>query len=231
MTIAMKSLSYKIFLILVLLFVRGEMLGAAELKDSDIVTDSAPSGTHYDRRVHRYRAKWDNLIPTQHVMQFAGNMGAVSIGIGWEYGKRQQWETHLLLGYVPKYDSRHGKITVTLKENYIPWSIYMNNGWSLEPFECGLYFNSVIGSEFWTKQPTKYGSGYYPFSTRFRPNIFIGQRITKDIPHSRRKYIKSVTAFYELSTCDICFMPVIRNGNVRFWDLFGISVGIKTQVF
>lgn len=44
-------------------------------------------------------------------------------------------------------------MTITLKENYIPWSINLKKGWSFEPLECGLYFNTVIGQDFWTKQP------------------------------------------------------------------------------
>lgn len=202
---------------------------AVTLSDS-ILCDTSTHYGHYDHRVHRYRQRWSNLIPTQHVLQFAGNMGLASIGVGWDYGKRRQWETHLLFGYIPKYDSKRAKLTMTLKENYIPWSIYLDDGWNLEPLECGLYFNTVFGHEFWAKQPAKYSSGYYPFSTKFRPNVFVGQRITKTVPNNRRRYIKSITAFYELSTCDIYFMTFFRNGKADFWDVFSLSLGLKVQL-
>lgn len=188
------------------------------------------SATSYDRRIHRYRKSWNALIPTQHVIQFCGNMGIVSAGIGWDYGKHRQWETHLLLGVIPKYDSRRVKITMTLKQNYIPWSVYINDGWSMEPLQCGLYLNTVFGHDFWTKQPTKYESGYYPFSTRLRPNVFVGERFTKSIPNNRRKYIKSLSLFYELSTNDIYIMHYVHTGSIGFWDLFGLSIGIKAQL-
>ena len=58
--------------------------------------------TRYDRRILRYRKHWDVLMPTQSVIQTCGNMGIISLGIGWDYGKRSQWETHLLFGIVPK---------------------------------------------------------------------------------------------------------------------------------
>ena len=154
-------------------------LHAGTKGDSILVSDTTNHFSRYDKRIHRYRAHWENLIPTQHIVQFAGNMGFMSVGIGWDYGRHRQWETHFLIGIVPKYDSRHAKMTFTLKQNFIPWSVTLNDGWSFEPLECGLYFNSVLGSDFWSKQPTKYNSGYYPFSTRFRPNVFLGQRITK----------------------------------------------------
>lgn len=193
--------------------------------------DTVVKHSRYDNRIHRYRRYWGALIPTQTVLQTCGNMGLFSFGVGWDYGKHRQWETQLLFGYIPKYDSNNAKMTMTLKQNYIPWSVTMGHGWAFEPLECGLYFNTVFGSDFWTKQPSKYGSGYYPFSTRIRPNIFVGERFTVDVPENRCKFVKSVTFFYELSTNDIYFMRFYRNGSAGFWDVFGLSLGIKTQLF
>lgn len=50
-----------------------------------------------------------------------------------------------------------------------------------------------------------------------------------DIPHNKRKRIKSITFFYELGTTDIYFMRFYRNGNAGFWDVFGLSIGAKVQ--
>lgn len=186
--------------------------------------------SRYDKRIHYYRKGWASLIPTQHVLQFCGNMGLVSVGIGWDYGKCRQWETHLLVGFVPKYESDYAKMTFTLKQNFIPWSRYMDHGWTFEPLQCGVYFNTIFGHDFWVKQPVRYAGGYYPFSTRIRPNIFVGQRITKMVPHSRRKYVKSVSFFYELSANDIGIMKFGYNWKAGFWDVFGLSLGFKTQL-
>ena len=79
--------------------------------------------TGYDRRVHRFRKNWERIIPTHSKIQYAGNMGLLSFGTGWDYGKRNQWETDLLLGFIPKYSSKKAKVTMTLKQNYMPWSI------------------------------------------------------------------------------------------------------------
>ena len=188
----------------------------------------SPDTTRYDKRIHHYRQNWESLIPTQLILQTCGNMGLFSVGVGWDYGKRGQWETQLLFGYIPKYSSHSAKMTITLKENYIPWSINLKKGWSFEPLD----FNTVIGQDFWTKQPTKYQSGYYPFSTRIRPNIFIGERFSKEIPKNKRKFIKSFSFFYELGTNDIYFMRLYRNGGkAEFWDVFGLSLGLKAQLF
>ena len=72
-----------------------------------------------------------------------------SFGTGWDYGKRNQWETDVLLGFIPKYSSKKAKVTMTLKQNYMPWSINIGKGFSTEPLACGLYVNTVFGNQFW----------------------------------------------------------------------------------
>ncbi len=191
--------------------------------------EATASLSRYDRHVLRYRKHWDILIPSQGIIQTCGNMGILSVGIGWDYGRRRQWETQLLFGIVPRYDSDAVKATMTIKQNFIPWRRDLGKGWQFEPLECSLYFNTVFGHDFWTKQPTKYDSGYYPFSTRIRPNIALGERFRYDIPDNKRKRIKSLTLFYELGTNDIYFMRFYRNGNASFWDIFGLSLGAKMQ--
>lgn len=169
------------------------------------------------------------MSESRHPNACGNNVFVCHICSGWDYGKRSQWETQLLIGYVPKFDSHDSKMTFTLKQNYIPWSVYIDNGWSFEPLQCSVYFNTIFGHDFWTKQPVKYSSGYYPFSTRIRPNISLGERFTKLVPESRRKAIKSISFFYELGTNDIYFMRFYRNGDAGFWDVFGLSFGIKLQ--
>lgn len=85
----------------------------------------------------------------------------VSVGSMARGDNGKQWETHLLVGFVPKYESDYPKITLTLKQNYIPWSIYLDHGWSFEPLQCGMYANTVFGHDFWVKQPVRYAGGYY----------------------------------------------------------------------
>ena len=156
----------------------------------------------YDKRVHRYRRAWEALIPTHTKLQYAGGMGLLSWGIGWDYGKRGQWETDLLLGFIPRYSSKHFKMTMTLKQNYIPWSIWLGKDFSLEPLTTGIYFNTVFSDDFWTSEPEKY-----------------------------RKFSKSITAFYEISTCDLYVVSAFNNSYLKPDDYLRLSFGLKFQIF
>lgn len=195
--------------------------------------------TRYDKRVDKAYMKWTTLIPKHYVIQNAGNMGWLSVGIGWNYGKRQHWETELLVGFIPKHQSSRTKATFTLKENYLPWSISLGpktdspeaGGWSIEPLQASLYINTVYGNEFWKSQPHRYPDKYYEFmSTKFRLNLALGQRFTWHIPMSKRNRAKSISLFYEVSTCDYYIRSKFLDSNVPLKDILGLSIGLKLQM-
>ena len=214
-------------------------LSSAPLSAHDAQPDSLSEGkerssvSRYERRVEREKHIWSALIPRQGVVQTAGNMGLVSVGVGWNYGHRDRWETDLLLGFIPKYDSSRPKATLTLKENFLPWRLSVGGrGWNVEPLACGLYVNTVFGHEFWQKQPSRYPKGYYKMlSTKFRANLFLGQRVTYEIPARRRSFVRSLTAFYEVSTCDLYIRLMFQDRSVRLSDVRGLSLGLKMQLF
>jgi len=91
--------------------------------------------------------------------------------------------------------------------------------------------NTVFGSEFWSRQPGRYPDKYYEFlSTKARLNVFVGQRVGAIVPKSRRKLVKSVTAFYEVSTCDLYIRSLIQGNGIRFWNILSLSFGLKFQM-
>lgn len=185
----------------------------------------------YDKRVHKYRQTWEKLIPTHTKIQFAGDMGLLSFGTGWDYGKKNQWETDVFFGFIPKYSSNDLKMTFTLKQNYMPWSIELGKNFSTEPLACGLYLNTIFNDDFWTREPKRYPKGYYGFSTKIRTHIFLGQRLTYDIIHDKRITAKSITFFYEISTCDLYVISAFGNSYLRPRDYLRLSFGLKLQLF
>ncbi len=199
-------------------------------RQTGTVIESQVSPNRYDRRVHRYRKHWEVLIPTHTKIQFAGNMGLLSFGTGWDYGKRNQWETDVFFGILPKYESKRTKVTFTLKQNYMPWSLDLGRQFSVEPLACGMYLNTVFGNEFWVNEPDRYPKGYYGFSSKVRIHAFLGQRITYDIDPRRRFTAKAITFFYEISTCDLYVVSAFTNKYLKPRDYLSLSFGIKLQL-
>lgn len=186
----------------------------------------------YEKRIYNYHKRWHNLIPTHTVLQYAGSVGAVSIGAGWDYGKRNQWETTMMFGYLPKYNSDKSKITFTLKQNYTPWSLPLKRKQlTVEPLTCGMFFNTIFSDEFWVEEPERYPKGYYKFSTRIRTHLFIGQRLTHHFKGKNKRH-KSITAYYELNTCDFYLVSLFTNPDyLNLTDILHIGFGIKFQIF
>ncbi|MBQ9230637.1 MAG: hypothetical protein IJ190_05565 [Prevotella sp.] len=219
----------------------GLLLQTATVAAGDSIDVVNQESDTYRHRVELRQRRWASLIPNQFVIQNAGNMGIVSAGFGWGYGKRRQWETHLLIGYIPKDKSTRGKVTMTLKENYIPWDLHISGphdsstgilkrGWTFSPLTASLYINTVYGHEFWKSQPNRYPDKYYEFmSTKFRLNIALGQRITWEIPSNRRKYAKSISLFYELGSCDLYIRAKFLEHSIPLKDIIGLSIGVKLQ--
>ena len=184
----------------------------------------------YKKRVEGYRNMWESLMPTYTKIQYAGGMGLINAGFGWSYGKKDQWETDIFFGIIPKYSSDNAKITFTLKQNYIPWRKKLNDSFTFEPLECGLYFNTVFSDEFWTKEPDRYPKGYYNISTRVRTHVFIGQRLRFNIPDKKRLFARSITAFYEISSCDFYIISAFTN-HLNPDDYLRLSFGLKFDIF
>ena len=181
-----------------------------------------------DKRIHIKYTGVNRIIPTMGIAQFAGNMGLVSVGAGWDHGTRAQWETSLLAGFIPKEEGRKRYITVTLKETYTPWSIQINDRFSFEPLTCGLYLNSIISRDFWVREPDHYPNSYYGFSTKIRANIFIGESFT--FYTSRNSLLRYASLFYEFGTADMYIISKATNKYLKFWDIFGVSFGVKVKV-
>ncbi|MDR2859508.1 MAG: hypothetical protein LBV64_03845 [Mediterranea sp.] len=184
----------------------------------------------YDKRVEKRQTQWDKLIPTHTKMQFAGGMGILSLGGGWDYGKNNQWETDVFLGFLPKYSTDKTKILFTLKQNFIPWEKNFNECISLDPLSCGLYINTIFDDDFWVHELDKYPNNYYSFSTKMRFNIYVGQRLTYKIPHDKRFFSKSVTFFYEISSNELYIVSAFTNSYLKPKDYLRLSFGIKLQL-
>ena len=197
----------------------------------DSVTKVVDEKSIYDRRTTHYRNFWRKVIPNQFTAQYAGSIGVAALGVGWHYGKHKNWETDLLLGFLPKYNSAENKVTFTVKERYVPWHLNIGSRWMVEPLTTGLFFSSIFGEDFWSKEPSRYPDRYYGFSTRVRANIFLGERLTYRIPSKKRHFFRSVTAYYELSTCDMYIISAIPNKNVRLSDILSLAFGLRLNVF
>lgn len=218
----------KLLFSLFVLGVGGPVCAAATAVADSLSADSAPSA--YDRRVARYRRGFSRFIPTHSALQYAGNIGVLSAGVGWDYHRRR-WMTEFLVGYVPSYESRNGKIVLTLKQIYNPFTLPVLPRLDLQPLQCGLFLDYVGGEEFWTHEPRRYPKHYYGFSTGIRLNVLLGGQLSYSIPSHRRIWFDKVSLYYEFSTCDLYVVSKWGNRNLSLWDITCLGAGLRMSFF
>lgn len=170
-----------------------------------------------------------NLVPSSYMIQYAGSMGLISLGTGWDYGNQKQWSTDFLVGYVPKYDTDRAKLTLTLRQSYTPWKVHIQKRVTYHPLRTGVYLNTTLGKQFWYKEPDKYPNSYYKFSTRLRINIFVGQDFSYKIK-SNTSYFESLKFYYDLHTNDLYLVSGVQNKYLKFDDYVGLALGVKLQI-
>ncbi|MDR1699081.1 MAG: hypothetical protein LBR75_04595 [Prevotellaceae bacterium] len=193
---------------------------------------AAQENSGYDGHVQEIKKEWNRLIPRYVKMQYAGSMGLISAGVGWQYGKNKQWETDVMLGYIPKYTTDEAKACLTLKQNFIPWKIQLkDSNYYFDPLSAGFYISSVLDDDFWIKDPKKYPSKYYPFATKIRLNICVGQRIAYKIPAEKRTYLKSIALFYEISSNELYILEAFGDSHFKPTNYLHLSLGVKFLVF
>ncbi|MCM1108819.1 MAG: hypothetical protein NC388_07165 [Clostridium sp.] len=185
----------------------------------------------YERRIEKRIRRWQRFIPSHYKAQFAGSIGAAAIGPGWTYGRHDQWETDVLIGFLPKANSSVGKAVFTLKESYIPWNIRMGrSNFTVKPLTCGLFLSSVLNSQFWVSEPDRYPSGYYGFSTRIRLNICLGQRFSYYFPERTRTYAQGISVYYELGACDTDLLTFFGDRCIPFKEILSLGIGVKVHM-
>lgn len=207
------------------------LLPAAAQEPSFVPVASIRLGAHkrLDWREHRGYEGWERLLPTHVKAQYAGGMGFMSFGCGWDYGKKCRWETDVLVGFLPKAWSDRTHATFTLRQNYIPWSIRCCERFAVEPFTTGLYLNFISGEDYWVREADKYpGDSYYGFTSRLRAHLYVGQRFTYYLKNDG--LLRNITLYYELSANDLDIIAKCGNKSLDLFEIVYFSLGIKFQL-
>lgn len=193
-------------------------------------TETAPAPRPLDCREHCGYESWERLLPTHVKAQYAGGMGFLSAGYGWDYGRKCRWETDMMIGVLPKAYSDRTHMSFTLKQNYIPWSIRCGERFAVEPLSCGIYMNFISGEDFWIREPDRYpGDQYYNFTSRLRFHLYVGQRFTFYLKGD--SLLRHITLFYEFSANDLDIVAKSGNRHLGLDEIVYFSVGIKFQLF
>lgn len=162
-------------------------------------------------------------IPDYVKVQFAGNIGLVSVGAGYEFFKKKLY-SELLYGYVPESVSKADKIhLITIKNTFPILKKEIGNDYTLSPI-AGFTASLDIGTNSFTTLPNRYPSGYYlPNAVHF--TLFTGVKINKNFNNS--KIFKSADIYFEVGTVESYLWYAITSKEVKINDVFSTALGVN----
>jgi hypothetical protein len=173
-----------------------------------------------------------NHLPFEYMnIQYAGNIGLVSIGAGNSFFD-DHYDLEFYLGVTPKYVSEITIVTLAVKNNYIPYTIDFK-GYSLRPYiGLGLLFSPHhrYNPNWQDEIPDNY---YYQNS--WHATGHLGLNFNKKV--KKGKYstswlasngVTSVGLYVEVTTIDTYFVSYLSNKDViALKNIFSTSFGFK----
>lgn len=199
----------KLILIIIALFLQMQIFAQSAdsddfIKDSDLIS---------------LGNKW--YEPDYSTFQFAGNIGLLSVGLGFELFK-QHLNTELIYGFVPVYDDRKAIHQFTLK-NFMPIYHFKFKPFTISPY-AGFTASYETGRHSDFKLPERYSEGYYRSNT-FHFTVFAGAKLHRTF---KKGSLFSAADFYvELGALDSPLWYAIDSKEVTMSEVFSTAIGLN----
>lgn len=177
------------------------------------------------RMVHGQESRPERhpLLPDHLKCQYAGNMGFLSLGLGYSlFGGRLQ--SDLFYGYVPKRRCGDDIHQLTLKNTVYFRSLRLTDTVRWTPVTAGAHLSCKVGNnnrETWVVLPKRYPDRYYP-PTAMQLLLTLGTCVESLIPGSSRR----AGIFFEAGTTALYLQNWLREKHVAFEEIINLSMGI-----
>jgi hypothetical protein len=165
-------------------------------------------------------------VPDRAKVQFAGNIGFLSPGVGWAWD-RPRLETDLFFGWVPEAVGGKEIVSLTGKLTWLPWEVSLDRRWVVRPLTLGLQLTYTFGDAYFVEDPAFYGPDYYDFPTALHAGLAFGGAVGRH-GHGR---IRELGVYWELVAIDKPIFTWIRNPDtVGPADVFSLALGVRMSL-
>jgi hypothetical protein len=162
-------------------------------------------------------------VPDYVKTQFAGNIGLISVGAGYQLFNKVLY-TELLYGFVPKRVSKAENIhLITIKNTFPIYRKEIGKNLTITPI-AGFAATLDIGTTTFTTLPSKFPDGYY-VPTAFHATLFGGIMVHKDF--TKPKIFKGMDFYVEIGTVESYLWYAITSSVVDFSTIFSADVGVN----
>lgn len=167
------------------------------------------------------------LVPDFAVVQYAGSIGYVSAGVGYDVLKSNaRFSAHF--GTVPA--NRGGKLNViSAKLIFIPATLTIWNRVKLNPVDIGVMGSYNYGDNFETSWPEGvHPRGYYWWNPAFRAHVAMESSVTYQFKKGHS--LRSITGYVEFNTNELYFITFLQNtSTIGLWDIVKLGIGGRVR--
>lgn len=171
------------------------------------------------------------LIPEEAIVQYAGSIGYLSVGTGYELFGNKRGNIDLNYGYVP--EAKGGALhMVTAKFAYRPFVIKIKDWAKIYPFNPGVFVTYTINNNLSFNFPTdNYPKGYYYWSEAARPHLSFSNEFQLTKGRLLEKTGLSALSIYsEFNTNDFYLINYFQNSTaLSVTDIFKLGIGLRIK--
>ena len=148
-----------------------------------------------DRKIIEEEEKNKWYKPDYIKFQYAGNIGFLSIGAGYEWWK-EVVQTDILYGYVPHYKGNVTVHTFTIKNTFRLYQFEIFNKYNLSPI-VGFSLSLEPGENSYLHVPDKYPNGYYSTNSFY---ACLNAGLKSNFSFKEERYFSRIDFYCEVNT-------------------------------
>lgn len=163
-----------------------------------------------------------NYLPDYIKLQFAGNIGFLSGGIGYQFFNQALY-IEVLYGHVPKSISKSDKIRTISLKNTVPLYWLNKGATSISPI-AGFTISMESGNVSFIQLPDIYPKGYYSPNGIYS-TVYLGAMVHQDF--NSKRFPRGLDFYMELGTVDAYLWYKLNERSVPLRDILSSSIGIN----
>lgn len=164
------------------------------------------------------------LYPNHYKFQYAGGIGFVSAGLGYDFFK-ERIDISYFYGYVPEWYSKEDMHSVSLQLTGKPFKFDINSKLDIYPLNVGVFLHHTFGSEYYITLPDHYPEDYYWWSPGRTGGLFLEGQLNYRYKETDRIFSK-IGFYYRIVTRGVYVTSKFSNSSIPLEDVFSLGLGI-----
>lgn len=173
------------------------------------------------------------LVPDDAIVQYAGSIGFLSAGLGYDLFGNKRGSLDFNFGYVPKTAGGPLRI-LSLKFAYRPWKVSFGKWGTFYPLNPGTFLSYHFGKDYdfqWDEN--QYVKGYYWWSSALRPHLSFSNEVKlnlKKIFNSKAPGLQSISIYSEFNTNELYLISFLQNVDaLSVTHIFKVGFGLRLR--